>query len=102
MSEQGDELQPVFDAADEVEAVLYRSLLEEAGIDVVERPFEAEWFEGVRQQGLHSELLVRKEDAQRATELVAAFHQEAEEGELADDLLDQAANSEDNDGASSV
>ncbi len=42
MSEKDENaLVVVFDAADAVEALLYRSLLEEAGIDVEERIFEA-------------------------------------------------------------
>ena len=51
-----DALVAVFAATDAVEALLYRSLLEEAGIDVEERVFEADWFEGVRQDNLHSQL----------------------------------------------
>ncbi|MHB9026900.1 MAG: putative signal transducing protein [Armatimonadota bacterium] len=100
MGDRNSKLQVVFDAPDEVQAVLYRSLLEEAGIDVVERPLETDWFEGVRQQGLHSQLLVREEDAPRAAELVAAFRQEAEEGDFTAESLDEAPNSEDNGEAS--
>ena len=78
-----DELVPVFNTLDGVEAVLFRSLLEEAGIDVEERPYETDWFEGVRQHGgLHSQLLVRATDAERARALIAAFREEAEQGEL--------------------
>ncbi|HEY3416405.1 MAG TPA: DUF2007 domain-containing protein [Armatimonadota bacterium] len=99
MGEQDNELQVVFAASDEVEAVLFRSLLEEAGIDVVERPFESDWFEGVRQQGLHSQLLVREEDVPRARELVTAFAEEAAAGELSTESLDEAPGSEDNDEA---
>ncbi len=47
-----------------------------------------DWFEGVRQDDLHSQLLVRAPDAERARELVVAFHEEAQRGEL---LPDDAA-----------
>ncbi len=84
----------VFDAADAVEALLYRSLLEEAGIDVEERVFEPDWFEGVRQDDLHSQLLVRAADAERARALVKAFHDEAQQGELlTDDATDETDSS---------
>ena len=75
----------VFSAANEVQALLYRSVLEEAGIDVMERQYETFILESVKQRALHSELLVREEDADKARELVDAFHQEAERGELAVD-----------------
>lgn len=78
----------VYDAEEEVHAVLYRSLLEEAGIDVVERPLEAEWLEGVRLRALHSQLLVRAEDAERARALVDAFQQDAEDGDLSTETTD--------------
>ena len=77
-----DALVPVYDAETEVEAVLYRTMLEEAGIDVVERPYETVWLESVKQRALHSQLLVRAEDAERARALVAAFEEEAARGEL--------------------
>jgi len=84
------ELVAVFDATDAVDALLYRSLLEEAGIDVEERFFEPDWFEGVRQDNLHSQLLVRASDAERAREFVTSFHDEAESGELLnDDAVDE-------------
>jgi len=77
-----DALVVVFDAETEVDALLSRNLLEEAGIDVVERPLEAVEFEGVRQRALHSQLLVMPEDRVRAEELLASFAAEAESGEL--------------------
>lgn len=77
-----NELIAVYDAADEVTALLHRTLLEEAGIDVVERPWETEWFESVRQRGLHSQLLVRVTDAERARQLLAAFDRQADAGQL--------------------
>jgi len=80
---ENDKLIAVFNATDEVQALLYRSMLEEAGIDVVEKPLEAQWFESVKQQGLHSQLLVRPKDEVRARELIAAFREEAARGELA-------------------
>lgn len=72
----------VFDAEDEISALLYRTMLEEAGIDVIERPLEVIWFEGVRQRALHSQLLVRETDAAQARTLVEAFRADAEAGEL--------------------
>lgn len=81
-----DELVPVYNAETEVEALLYRTMLEEAGIDVVERPLEEGWLEGIKQQALHSQLLVRESDAARAGTLVAAFHREADSGELSADI----------------
>lgn len=77
-----EDLVPVFNATNEVQALLYRSMLEEAGIDVVENLLEAQWFESVKQQGLHSQLLVRPKDEARARELIAAFSEEAARGEL--------------------
>lgn len=81
-----DQLVVVYDAYTAVEALLYREMLEEAGIDVVERPLEAEWFEGVRQRNLHSQLLVSAEDEARARELIEAFHEEAQTGELSAEI----------------
>ena len=78
-----NELIAVFNAVDEIQALLYRSMLEEAGIDVIERPWETGLFEGVEQRGLHSQLLVREEDVDKASTLVTAFRHDAEEGELA-------------------
>ena len=83
-----EELIPVFDAVDALEALLYRSLLEEAGIDVEERPFESDTFESVRQFGLHSQLLVNAHDAAAALELIKAFREEADHGELRADEPD--------------
>jgi len=79
----------VFNAPDEIQALLYRTVLEEAGIDVVERTYEITLFESVRQNALHSELLVRAEDADRARALLAAFYQEAATGELALDNAEE-------------
>jgi len=79
---RNENLVAVFDAIDEVQALLYRTMLEEAGIDVVERQLEAPWFETVKQQALHSQLQVRQQDEERAHRLIAAFHEEAERGEL--------------------
>lgn len=81
-----DELVPVLNAETEIEAFLYRTMLEEAGIDVIERPFEEEWFEGVKQQQLHSQLLVRDDDAERAGLLISAFRRQAESGELGETI----------------
>jgi hypothetical protein len=79
---RNESLVTVFNAIDEVQALLYRTVLEEAGIDVVERQLETPWFETVKQQALHSQLQVRREDEARALELIAAFHEEAERGKL--------------------
>jgi hypothetical protein len=84
-----DELTVVFNAEDEVQALLYRNMLEEAGIHVLERPLEAEWFEGVKQSGLHSQLLVRDQDAEQASALVEAFMREADSGELSAEIPEQ-------------
>ncbi|OPZ85517.1 MAG: hypothetical protein BWY76_01381 [bacterium ADurb.Bin429] len=77
-----DELVPVFDAPDEIQALLYKTMLEEAGIGVVERALEPEWLEGVMQRGLHSQLLVQTADAETARTLVESFTAEANAGEL--------------------
>jgi hypothetical protein len=77
-----DELVVVYSAVDEVDALLHRTMLEEAGIDVEERPLEVEWLESVRQRGLHSQLLVRQEDVARATELIKSYDEESERGDL--------------------
>jgi hypothetical protein len=84
-----NELTVVFNAADEVEALLYRNMLEEAGIQVMERLMETEWLEGVKQSGLHSQLLVREHDVALATHLVEAFQHEADDGELAAEIPEQ-------------
>jgi hypothetical protein len=96
-----DELVVVFNAEDEVQALLYRNLLEEAGIPVIERPLEAEWLEGVMHQDLHSQLLVREDDAEEAHRLVEAFRREAEEGILSAEIPENnTAESGDNQSAS--
>ncbi|HEY3378689.1 MAG TPA: hypothetical protein VGL77_14475 [Armatimonadota bacterium] len=77
-----EDLVPVFNATDEVQSLLYCTMLQEAGIDVIERPLEESWLEGVMQQGLHSQLLVRAEDAERAHALVESFRAEADQGLL--------------------
>jgi len=77
-----NDLVVVFDAADEIQTILYRTLLEEAGFDVLERPMETDEFAGVKQRDLHSQLLVLREHAARARELIAAFTEEAEIGSL--------------------
>jgi hypothetical protein len=94
---RADDLVPVYDAGDEIQALLYRTMLEEAGIDVFERPYEAEWLEGVQQRGLHSELQVRAEDAETARALVASFTQEAETGELEAEAAQEAEEEEKDD-----
>lgn len=87
----------VFDAPDEIQALLYRTMLEEAGIPVMERPMEAEWLEGVMQQGLHSQLLVREGDAEEARRLVEDFRREADEGILSAEIPDESKNKTDGD-----
>lgn len=84
------DLVAVYNATDEVQALLYREMLQEAEIDVVERPLEADWLEGVRLDGLHSQLLVKSEDAERARALIAAFAAEAEQGELSAEIPEDA------------
>lgn len=86
-----DDLVPVFNATDESAALLYRTMLDEAGIDVIERPMEAEWLEGVMLRGLHSQLLVQEKDAEQAKMLVESFEQEAADGTLQRDLPKDAA-----------
>lgn len=80
-----NELVVVFNAGDEVEALLYRTLLEEAGINVLERPLETAWLETIKQDDLHSQLLVYPADVERARLLIEAFQQEAVQGTLAVD-----------------
>jgi hypothetical protein len=72
----------VFDAADEVQAMMYRMVLEEASIDVMEIPYENYWLESAKLDALHSRLLVRPEDEARARELIEAFRAEVARGEL--------------------
>jgi len=94
MDEQ--ELVPVYDAMDEIQAVLHRELLEEAGFDVMEREYESDIFVGVRQNDLHSQLLVHSEDAERASQLIAEYNEEAEDGDLEIDDTDNDAEAADN------
>jgi len=89
MSEE--EFTVVFNATDELQALLYRSMLEEAGITVMERPLETDWLEGVKQSGLHSQLLVQEHDLELAAGLVTAFQHEADNGELAADIPEQSS-----------
>ena len=84
-----DDLVVVFDAVNEVQTILYRSLLEEAGIDVIERPLEIDELAGVKQRDLHSQLLVRQADAAQARELIAAYTEEAELGTLEQDAEEE-------------
>ena len=79
---RADDLVPVYSATDEVQALLYRTMLEEAGIDVIELPYEEAWLGSVKTDGLHSQLMVRAEDAEDARALVQAFTAEAAAGEL--------------------
>lgn len=81
------ELVVVYDAPQEVLAILYRSMLVEAGIAVVEQLWESDALEGVQLRALHSQLLVSAADAVRARALVEAFTAEASSGELALDAL---------------
>ncbi len=83
---ESDALVVVFDAGTEVDALLFRSMLEEAGIDVVERPLEVEWLEGVRPRGLHSQLMVEEQFVDVARVLIDAFQQEADSGELTEGI----------------
>lgn len=82
------EMVVVFDAEDEIQALLNRALLEEAGIPVFERMMETDVLEGIKQQGLHSKLLVRLEDVQKALPLIVAFREESESGELTEEMDD--------------
>ncbi len=72
----------VFDATSEVQALLFRDMLTEAGIEVYEHLLEDDTFEGVMQNSLHSQLMVSPEDEARATELIVAFTEESASGEL--------------------
>ncbi|MEI7834172.1 MAG: hypothetical protein WCJ56_13365 [bacterium] len=77
-----DAMVVVFDAESEVQALLFSGMLAEAGIDVYERLLEDDTFEGVRQDSLHSQLMVRPEDEARATDLIVSFTEESASGEL--------------------
>ena len=79
----------VMDTEDEVQALLYRRMLEEAGIAVFEIPLETDLLEGVREQGLHSQLMVSAKDAPEAERLIASFEQEADSGELSATIPDE-------------
>lgn len=83
------EMVVIFDAEDEIQALLNRTLLEEAGIPVFERMMEAETLEGVKQQGLHSKLLVRIEDVKKALPLIWAFREEGDSGELTKEMVEE-------------
>jgi hypothetical protein len=75
-----DDAVVVYEAEDTMQALLYRTMLEEAGIDVRERPFdEQDWLGHATQQAPYSQLLVRDDDAARACRLVEAFRREGEE-----------------------
>lgn len=89
------ELIPVYDASDATEALMFRNMLEEAGIPVVEREMESDWLEGVKLDDLHSQLMVRAEDAEQASALVAAFQSEADTGELSAEMNDAILTNED-------
>jgi len=89
MSEEN--LVVVYGAETAVESMLYRTMLEEAGIDVEEQLLEVEGIGGVTQDWLHSRLLVRPEDEARARELIEEFHEEAQAGELAEETPDGGA-----------
>jgi len=78
----------VFEAGDAVEAMLYRTMLEEAGITVIEQPMEIIGYGGIMPEQCYSRLLVSAEDEQRARELIEAFHEEAQSGELIDEFPD--------------
>lgn len=75
----------VFHADNEVEALLYQTMLEEAGIHVVERrsgdAISTSVIYPVPHLGI--DLLVSNDDAPEATRLVEEFRQRADAGELA-------------------
>ncbi len=84
-----DELVAVYGAESEIDALLHRELLEEAGIDVMEQVRESEIFAGITYDTLHSVLLVRAADADRARELLDAYAAEEASGELAGEKPDE-------------
>ncbi|HEY3379202.1 MAG TPA: hypothetical protein VGL77_17110 [Armatimonadota bacterium] len=77
----------VFSSEDGIEAMLYRTMLQEAGLDVVTDLGATEPPElftmGARPVRPCTRLYVRAEDAERAQELLDTYRQEVESGALA-------------------
>lgn len=72
----------VFETDSMVESTVYRSLLEEAGIPVLERSLRDPmlWYAMTGMNLPNYQLLVRPEDAERAAELIEAYGAEVEKG----------------------
>ena len=79
-----NKLQVVFEVKDNVESFLYRTMLQEAGIDVFERPLMDPMILGAAcsPRGVQLvQLLVKSADAMRAAALIADFESKADTGE---------------------
>lgn len=73
----------VFIASNELQAVMHRQLLEEAGMSVIEQRVDCGYPVGmVPVHGMYSRLLVREEDGPHAVQLIAAYADEVERGNL--------------------
>ena len=86
-----DELVPVFNARNSVDAMLYRVLLEEAGIRVLSRPLgHYSVVSGAR----HIQLCINASDAPLARELLQAYQQQVASGAFNLDVEDEAEDEE--------
>ena len=78
MTEQ--KLVPVYSALDEQTANIVKFALENAGIEAAVRPHQTLWLDGalVPAEGSWGEVVVREEDAARATEILQEYIQAEE------------------------
>ena len=89
----------VYETDNEVESTIYRSLLEEADIPVLERSLRDPmlWYTMTGMNLPNYQLLVRPEDADRARELIEAYGAEVEKGIVIEEDAEGII-SEDNEG----
>jgi hypothetical protein len=87
----------VFQAYTDVEALLYESMLREAGISVMRRSSADLFIIGIvtPPDKPKYELLVLEQDAERARQYVIAFHEAAENGALQLPTEEQTRDEED-------
>lgn len=79
-----EEFVVVFESNNQVEAILYQNMLQDAGIQVMDQPQVDPFLTNVIVTIVPPEyrLFVRAEDAQKARELVDAYRAEVERGDL--------------------
>ncbi len=77
---QGEDLVIVYRAPDEVTANLLQGLLEGEGVPVMLQSAQVPWMDGVMKvdKGYWGDVVVPREHAERAREILNAYHKESE------------------------